>query len=116
MAKASLAGILQWDVAPEVASRLGAGSIATTRSNRGSKAEGTVRSRIANILTPFAYSYIGTAKVSESGGQAPSPATNPFVAVAKHVWPGADTSPEWQGMIFLPATLRTSTLIKSRIC
>lgn len=51
---------------------------------------------MAQVFAPFGYSFIGKAEVSESGGEAPSPSSNPFVAVAQDVWPGAKTTSGWK--------------------
>lgn len=48
-------------------------------------------------LPPSGTHSIGPAKVQHSGGDAPSASTNPYLAEAKLIWPGAATSPTFPG-------------------
>ncbi|CAN0484199.1 unnamed protein product, partial [Ectocarpus sp. 12 AP-2014] len=83
-AKAELLGLLLQSISPDVANMLGERS--TKKDGPGEK---SARGVCANVMAVLAYGFIGPSRMKFSKSGPTNHATNPFMALGSHAWPGA---------------------------
>ncbi|CAN0515201.1 unnamed protein product, partial [Ectocarpus sp. 12 AP-2014] len=99
-AKAELLGLLLQAISPDVANMLGERS--TKKDGPGEK---SARGVCANVMAVLAYGFIGPSRMKFSSSGPTNHATNPFMALGSHAWPGARQDLEKIPAIFVRAVI-----------
>ncbi|CAB1102409.1 unnamed protein product [Ectocarpus sp. CCAP 1310/34] len=77
--------------------------------------EKTARGVAANVMSVYAYGFVGPARMQFSGGGPTSALTNPFLALGSHAWPGARQNLNTFPAIFVKAVVSARSELHAEI-
>ncbi|CBN75888.1 hypothetical protein Esi_0186_0052 [Ectocarpus siliculosus] len=110
-AKAALLGLLLQLISPDVANMLGGESSKKTVG----PGEKTARGVAANVMSVYAYGFVGPARMQFSGGGPTNALTNPFLALGPHAWPRARQNLNTFPAIFVKAVVSARSELHAEI-